>query len=150
MVHTLFEWRYGGHQVSLCGSFSGWTEIPMILLEGSSMVFQIICDLPLGYHQYRFLVDGVWRFNDSDQGCCIQDEYGTINNIILVKSSSSNGPLPEPVPRPSDNEIDVSRHRLFRHLSSYTTYELIPNSGKVFGLDVESAMKYAFHVMYEE
>lgn len=33
--------------------------------------------------QYKFFVDGIWRFDERQ--ACVQDEYGTINNIILVK-----------------------------------------------------------------
>ncbi|KAA8540594.1 hypothetical protein F0562_024487 [Nyssa sinensis] len=161
MVHTLFAWGYGGSQVFLCGSFTGWIVCRrMNLVEGSSIIFQTICDLPPGYHQYKFLVDGVWRFDD--QQLVVQDELGTITNITLVAglellsptlphlASSSGGAHLEPVLQRSDNEIDVSRRHLSMHLLSHKTYELIPNSGKVIALDVKVAVKQAFHVMYEQ
>lgn len=32
LVPIRFEWRYGGHQVHLCGSFTRWLEtVPMAL-----------------------------------------------------------------------------------------------------------------------
>ncbi|XP_059643248.1 sucrose nonfermenting 4-like protein isoform X2 [Cornus florida] len=122
----------------------------MILVEGSSMIFQAIQDLPPGYHQYKFLVDGVWRFDG--QQICVPDEYGRINNVVLVNelASSSSSIHPELVLPWSDNMIDVSRHHLSLHLSSYKTFELIPNSGKVIALDAKVAMEQACHVMYEE
>ncbi|MCD7458470.1 5'-AMP-activated protein kinase subunit gamma-1 [Datura stramonium] len=141
----------------------------MNLVEGSAAVFQRIVDLPPGYHKYKFLVDGVWQV-DQEQ-LCVQDEYGVINNLIFVKESDStpSGLLIEdaqsklvlgfarsmhielkPIMQLSDNEIDISRHHLFIFLSSYRAYELIPNSGKVFALDTEVAVKQAFHIMYEQ
>nr|XP_016503168.1 PREDICTED: sucrose nonfermenting 4-like protein isoform X3 [Nicotiana tabacum] len=165
MVLITFTWRYGGSQVFLYGSFNGWTDqLLMNLVEGSATVFQRIIDLPPGYHQEQL---------------CVQDEYGAINNLILVKesdstpsallredtqsklvsgfarsmhleASSSCGLQLEPVMQLSANEIDVSRRRLFMLLSSSRADELIPNSGKVFALDSDVAVKQAFHIMYEQ
>ncbi|KAM3246355.1 sucrose nonfermenting 4-like protein isoform X1 [Capsicum annuum] len=178
MVLITFTWRHGGTQVFLCGSFHGWSEqIPMNLVEGLVAVFQRIVDVPPGYHKYKFLVDGIWQV-DQDQ-LCVQDEYGEINNLVFVEesgsmpsalpredtqsnlasgsarsmhpeASSSRGLQLEPVMQLSNNEINVSRHRLFMFLSSSQAYELIPDSGKVFALDTEVAVEQAFHIMYEK
>nr|XP_016503167.1 PREDICTED: sucrose nonfermenting 4-like protein isoform X2 [Nicotiana tabacum] len=170
MVLITFTWRYGGSQVFLYGSFNGWTDqLLMNLVEGSATVFQRIIDLPPGYHQYKFFIDGTWQV-DQEQ-LCVQDEYGAINNLILVKESDSTPSALlredtqsklvsgfarsmhlelEPVMQLSANEIDVSRRRLFMLLSSSRADELIPNSGKVFALDSDVAVKQAFHIMYEQ
>ncbi|KAG8388173.1 hypothetical protein BUALT_Bualt02G0098300 [Buddleja alternifolia] len=175
MVQTAFTWRYGGNQVFLCGSFNGWSErIPMVLLEGSATIFQKIIDLPPGCYQYKFLVDGAWLVDQ--QQICDPDEYGTINNIVLVTGtelmspeinaealqpssstliagsmgSSSRGLMNEPVPQLSDREMDLFYQVLSTHLLSSTIYELIPNSGKTFTLDVELEFEQAYHVMYEQ
>ncbi|XP_060205346.1 sucrose nonfermenting 4-like protein isoform X1 [Lycium barbarum] len=178
MVQVTFTWRYGGTQVFLCGSFNGWSEqILMNLVEGSAVVFQRNVDLPPGYHKYKFLVDGIWQVDQ--EKLCVQDEYGAINNLVFVKdtdstpsalpredaqsmmvsgfarnmyleASSSRGLQLKPVMQLSNNEINVSRHRLFIFLSSFQAYELIPSSGKVFALDTEVAVKQAFHIMYEQ
>ncbi|KAJ8553527.1 hypothetical protein K7X08_024205 [Anisodus acutangulus] len=178
MVLVTFTWRYGGSQVFLCGSFDGWSEqILMNLVEGSAVVFQRIVDVPPGYHKYKFLVDGIWQV-DQEQ-LCVQDEYGAINNLVFVEesdsapsgllredaqsklvsgiagsmhleASSSHGQQLKPVMQLLDNEIDISRHRLFIFLSSCRACELIPKSGKVFALDTEVAVKQAFHIMYEQ
>ncbi|KAI3455197.1 hypothetical protein Pfo_011860 [Paulownia fortunei] len=176
MVRTPFTWRYGGHQVFLSGSFNGWSErIPMVLVEGSETIFQRIIDLPPGCYQYKFLVDGTWRVDQ--QQICDPDEYGIINNIVLVSGtefispdfnaeafqpstsrvnaslmpsvgSSSGGPFNEPFLQFSEGEMDVFRQVLSMHLLSSTTYELIPISGKVLALDVEVDVEQAFHAMY--
>ncbi|KAL8545251.1 hypothetical protein ACS0TY_005443 [Phlomoides rotata] len=131
MVQTPFTWRYGGRQVLLSGSFNGWSvRIPMVLMEGSQTVFQKIVDLPPGCYQYKFFVDGTWRVDQ--QQICDVDETGIINNIVLV----------------SGIEISFFRQLLSIHLLSSTTYELIPISGKVIALDIETEVEQAFHVMY--
>lgn len=40
--------------------------------------------------QYKFFVDGKWRVDE--QQICAQDEYGTINNIILVNGAENVSP----------------------------------------------------------
>ncbi|KAJ4961389.1 hypothetical protein NE237_021299 [Protea cynaroides] len=179
MVPTRFAWPYGGRQVFLSGSFTRWTEhLPMTPVEGSSVVFQAIYNLAPGYHQYKFLVDGVWRLDENNP--YVTDEYGMVNNFILVKepevassilrsepllsksgmdvdndifqqaASLSGGTQRELVLQISESDIDVSRRRLSILLSSYTAYELLPDSGKVFVLDVKLPVKQAFHIMYEQ
>ncbi|XP_043724069.1 sucrose nonfermenting 4-like protein [Telopea speciosissima] len=179
MIPIRFAWPYGGLQVFLSGSFTRWTEhLPMTPLEGSSMIFQAICNLAPGYHQYKFLVDGVWRLDENQP--YVTDEYGMVNNIILVKepelapsilrseplpsksgmdvdngtfqqpASLSGGMQREPVFQISESDIDVLRRHLSLLLSRYTAYELIPDSGKVFALDDKLPVKQAFHIMYEQ
>ncbi|KAK9120266.1 hypothetical protein Scep_018359 [Stephania cephalantha] len=177
MAPTRFAWPYGGRQVFLTGSFTRWTDhVLMRPVEGSSMVFQTVLNLAAGCHQYKFLVDGVWRFDE--QNPYVTDEHGSINNIIFVRdpeplpvltsdASSSRqimdvdnriinymaflGSMPrEPVPQISDGEVDVCRHRLSVLMSRYTVYELLPESGKVSILDVKVPVKQAFHVMFEQ
>ncbi|OVA09714.1 CBS domain [Macleaya cordata] len=179
MVPTRFAWPYGGHQVFLSGSFTRWTDhYLMTPVEGSSTVFQAIYNLEPGYHQYKFLVDGVWRLDE--QQPYVTDEHGIVNNIILVKepelvpsilrseASSSNssmdvdngifrhpvllsgGTHQEPLLQIPDGEIYAFRRRLSLLLSRYTAYELLPESGKVIALDVKLPVKQAFHIMYEQ
>ncbi|PIN05633.1 5'-AMP-activated protein kinase, gamma subunit [Handroanthus impetiginosus] len=176
MVQIPFTWRYGGHEVFLSGSFNGWSErLRMVLLEGSETTFQRIIDLPPGCYQYKFLVDGTWQVDP--QQICDPDEYGTMNNMVLVSrteltsrdfnaeafqastsgsarvmpavGSSSGGSLNDPVLQASEEEMDVFRQVLSMHMLSSVMYELIPISGKVIALDVEADVEQAFHVMYD-
>lgn len=163
MVSKEILWPYGGREVFVSFYFNGWTKpIPMIPVEGSSNFFHLIQDLPSGRHQYKFLVDGVWRDNDlQDFG---EDEYGNIGNFILIEPQSmdiDNNPrnLPDKPSLPGggkvelpllDSDVDISRRRLSMHLANLTVYELIPNSAKVFVLDAGVAVRQAFHVMHEQ
>ncbi|XP_058092851.1 sucrose nonfermenting 4-like protein isoform X2 [Magnolia sinica] len=159
MVTTRFSWSYGGRDVFLSGSFTGWSKhVPMTLVEGSSTVFLAICNLAPGHHKYKFLVDGVWRHDE--QQPFFTDEYGIVNNFIFVRepevvssvlrpvasiiqphmevdngayqhaASSSGGMHRELMARFPDADINVSRGRISVLLSSYTAYELLPESGK--------------------
>jgi len=68
-------------QVHLCGSFTNWLEtVPMAPepTPNGGSVFAVVCNLPPGYHQYKFIVDGEWRHDENQ--AFIQDPLGNVNN----------------------------------------------------------------------
>ncbi|XP_030463051.2 sucrose nonfermenting 4-like protein isoform X2 [Syzygium oleosum] len=176
LIPMRFVWPYGGASVFLCGSFYRWSELmPMTPVEGCPTVFQVLCSIPPGYHQYKFFVDGEWR-HDEHQPYATSD-YGIVNTIFLTEANYIPGtPSPdtppgsnmevdeqarrlvrvtdctlmEAVPRISDTDLVVSRHRVTAFLTSHTAYELLPESGKVVALDIDLPVKQAFHILYEQ
>ncbi|PIA44546.1 hypothetical protein AQUCO_01700266v1 [Aquilegia coerulea] len=180
LIPTRFVWPYGGRDVFLIGSFTGWAEhVRMSQVEGCPTVFQTIHSLTPGYHQYKFLVDGEWR-HDERQPFVTAGNYGVVNVILLTRDPDpfpailtpetpgfrshmdvdsdafqrvvtlSDGMLPEAVHVISEADLEVSRHRISVYLSTHTAYELLPESGKVIALDVNLPIKQAFHILYEQ
>ncbi|XP_063937641.1 sucrose nonfermenting 4-like protein isoform X1 [Daucus carota subsp. sativus] len=178
LIPTRFVWPYGGRTVYLSGSFTGWSEhFQMSPVEGCPTVFQTICSLPPGFHQYKFIVDGEWRHDERQP--CVSSNYGTVNTVMLSRDSGYNSAILSPqipsgssmdvdnavfqrlirvsndtandaLPRISEAEIQVSRHRISAFLSTHTAYELLPESGKVIALDVDLPVKQAFHILHEQ
>ncbi|XP_057476323.1 sucrose nonfermenting 4-like protein isoform X1 [Actinidia eriantha] len=180
LIPMRFVWPYGGRSVVLCGSFTGWSgHYPMTPVEGCPTVFQTICNLPPGYHQYKFIVDGEWRHDENQPS--MSGNYGTVNTVLLSGESDyvpailspqmhsgsnmdvdneafqrllqvrvSDGTLREALPRVSEADLEVSRHRIGVFLSTHMAYELLPESGKVIALDVDLPVKQAFHIMHEQ
>ncbi|XP_043811236.1 sucrose nonfermenting 4-like protein isoform X2 [Manihot esculenta] len=62
----------------------------------------------------------------------------------------SDGTATDVVPRISEADLQVSRHRISVFLSTHTAYELLPKSGKVLALDVDLPVKQAFHILHEQ
>ncbi|KAL2229780.1 sucrose nonfermenting 4-like protein [Sesamum indicum] len=180
LIPTRFVWPYGGRVVYISGSFTGWTQWPMTPVEGCPTVFQTICSLPPGYHQYKFVVDGEWRHDEHQP--FISSNIGTVNTILLTRDSDYRPPILSPQVPPSgpgssmdvDNEafqrvvrlsdgtstesvtmisdadLEISRHRITVFMSTHTAYELLPESGKVIALDVDLPVKQAFHILHEQ
>ncbi|KAL6971309.1 AMP-activated serine/threonine-protein kinase regulatory subunit [Sarracenia purpurea var. burkii] len=178
LIPMRFVWPYGGRSVYLCGSFTGWSgHYPMTPVEGCPTVFQTICNLPPGYHQYKFIVDGEWRHDENQP--FVSANYGTVNTVLLARESDyvpvflnphmlsgsnmdvdneafqrlvrvSDGTLHEALPRVLEADLDVSRHRIAVFLSAHMAYELLPDSGKVIALDVDLPVKQAFHILHEQ
>ncbi|XP_043709812.1 sucrose nonfermenting 4-like protein isoform X3 [Telopea speciosissima] len=178
-IPTRFVWPYGGTRVFLSGSFTRWSEhVPMSPMEGCPTVFQAICSLTPGYHQYKFFVDGEWRHDENQP--FVTGNYGTVNTVLLTREPDPNtailfpetpgsrsnmdvdtdtfyrvvtlsdGTLQKAVPRFAENDLEVSRHRISAFLSTHEAFELLPESGKIITLDVDVPVKQAFHILYEQ
>ncbi|XP_058084032.1 sucrose nonfermenting 4-like protein isoform X2 [Magnolia sinica] len=156
-----------------------WSEhLPMSPVEGCPTVFQAICSLTPGLHQYKFFVDGEWRHDERQPS--VTGNYGIVNTVLLAREPDpfpanlipethgsrsnmdvdndafqrvvtlSDGTLQEAAPRISEADIQLSRHRVSVFLSTHTAYELLPESGKVIALDINLPVKQAFHILYEQ
>ncbi|KAJ8766287.1 hypothetical protein K2173_022346 [Erythroxylum novogranatense] len=172
-VLTRFVWPHGGGSVLLSGSFNRWSElVPMSPVEGCPRIFQVIRWLTPGYHQYKFLVDGNWRYDE--HRLCAPSEFGIVNTVQVTANTNynqavnpgmlmeldnngvrslvsvSDGTLTGVIPRIPDSDLQVCRHRISAFLSACTVYELLPKSGKVVALDVDTPVKQAFHILYEQ
>lgn len=162
LIPVRFVWKNGGNSVYLCGSFTQWSQlVPMLPVEGSDNVFQTVYGLMPGYHQYKFYVDEQWR-NDESQPS-VTGDYGVVNTLLLATdymdvdneafrrmARVTDGPPPEVVPSVSEADLLASRQRISVFLCTHTAYELLPESGKVFALDVDLPVKQAFHMLHEQ
>lgn len=177
LIPTRFVWPYGGRSVYLSGTFTGWSQRPMAPVEGCPTVFQTVCSVPPGYHQYKFIVDGEWRHDENQP--FVSGSYGTVNTLLLARESDylpavlttritpssnmdvdnqafqrlvrvSDVALPDDASRISQRDLDISRHRISAVLSTHSAYELLPGSSKVIALDVDLPVKQAFHILHEQ
>lgn len=80
-VVTPFVWKEGGEMVYVTGSFTNWKQwFLMNRSDKNSGEFRLSLELPLGIHQFKFIVDSHWRCSlDYPQ---INDGRGNINNQI--------------------------------------------------------------------
>ncbi|XP_031270390.1 SNF1-related protein kinase regulatory subunit beta-2 [Pistacia vera] len=77
-IPTMITWSYDGQEVTVEGSWDNWkTRIP---LQRSGKDFTIMKVLPSGVYQYRFLVDGQWRYAPDLPWA--QDDVGNSYNIL--------------------------------------------------------------------
>uniref|UniRef100_A0ACD5XF23 Uncharacterized protein n=1 Tax=Avena sativa TaxID=4498 RepID=A0ACD5XF23_AVESA len=177
VVPARFVWPHGGKRVLVTGSFTRWTEhIPMAPVEGCPTVFQVICQLPPGIYQFKFYVDGEWK-HDEGQPTIMTSEYAVVNTLYLTREfdhinnvlspstprsmdvdnenfhrnvSLSDGALQDGSPRISEAAIQISRSRVAEYLNAHSGYDLLPDSGKVIGLDINLPVKQSFHILHEQ
>lgn len=95
-----FEWKEGGSNVQMSGSFlDNWKNKEKLEKNPQTGFFEVILDIPKGIHQFKFIVDQKWMcsseystFIDKNNTNNIIDttNFTTTNNIIIENKSNSN------------------------------------------------------------
>lgn len=79
------------HQVFVAGTFNQWSVDTMPMKQDRKGNWSAQVVLPLGRHEYKFLVDGVWccepGCDGPHAGCkgCVANAFGTMNRTIAVE-----------------------------------------------------------------
>ncbi|GLI62271.1 hypothetical protein VaNZ11_004878 [Volvox africanus] len=80
VVPVVIVWSHGGNHVEVEGSFDNWTTRQPLQKSGKD--FTIIKLLPPGVYQYKFIVDGEWKYDPNQPA--MFDEMRNVNNVIEV------------------------------------------------------------------
>ena len=76
----------GANQVSLVGSFNGWTKgaTPMKTADGSSVW---LVDVPLaeGEHTFMYVIDGIRWMTPPQAEDFVTDGFGQTNGVVIVR-----------------------------------------------------------------
>ncbi|QCD77244.1 5'-AMP-activated protein kinase [Vigna unguiculata] len=77
-IPTMITWSYDGKEVAVEGSWDNWKT--RMSLQRSGKDFTIMKVLPSGVYQFRFIVDGQWRYAPDLPWA--QDDAGNAYNIL--------------------------------------------------------------------
>lgn len=58
---TEFIWNFGGHSVYVTGAWDDW-RVKAALSRTTPTDFTAVLALPIGTFQYKFIVDGTWKY----------------------------------------------------------------------------------------
>ncbi|CAL5413163.1 unnamed protein product [Camellia sinensis] len=115
LIPTRFVWPYRGGSVFLCSSFTGPFE------NGNyGTVNTVFLARESDY------VPGILN-PQMHSGSNMDVDNEAFQRLVRV----SGGPLHEALPRVSEADLEVSRHRITIFLSTHMAYELLPESGKI-------------------
>lgn len=102
-IPVLITWNYEGKDVVVEGSWDNWTSRK--LMQRSGKDHSILLVLPSGIYQFKFIVDGEWRY--SPDLPCIADEMGRVCNLLDVNDYVPENPDSvaefEPPPSPDSS-----------------------------------------------
>ena len=83
-----FEWKEGGAEVKIAGSFlNSWTEKVNLKKNLNTGNFEIMLNIPKGINQFKFIVDGKWVCSSFYETI---KEKNITNNIIDLKNENKN------------------------------------------------------------
>ena len=80
-------WSEGGKKIYLSGSFCHWEKLYLMTKDDREEFYYIIIDLPKGFHQFKFKVDGKWKISSIYQQCNIN---GNVYNYIDNTNTNYN------------------------------------------------------------
>eukprot|EP00882_Tetradesmus_deserticola_P019246 GHRQ01020704.1.p1 GENE.GHRQ01020704.1~~GHRQ01020704.1.p1 ORF type:complete len:234 (+),score=55.50 GHRQ01020704.1:279-980(+) len=81
LVPVVIAWSHGGEHVEVEGSFDNWSSRQPLQRTGRD--FTVIKLLLPGVYQYKFIVDGDWKYDPNQPA--MFDEIGNVNNVIEVQ-----------------------------------------------------------------
>ena len=90
-VPVMFKWTHGGQRVYVTGTFNNWATEGIPMVRSGQEFYQIV-DVPKGVHEYKFLVDGEWKF--SHEQPVLQDTSGNVNNVVDIQFYEKYEPVP--------------------------------------------------------
>ena len=71
-------------EVSVAGTFNNWNSFSHLLRKDSSGKWKLTLDLPLGRHEYRYVVDEEWT-NEQRPMDAAPNPFGGYNNVIELR-----------------------------------------------------------------
>ena len=83
LIPTTFEWDGGGKSIYVTGSFCKWEQF-FLMKRKNDNNYILTLNLPRGYHQYKFKIDGEWKYNNKYPTC---NDGGNINNYLDTTNS---------------------------------------------------------------
>jgi hypothetical protein len=72
-----------GKEVFIASTFNGWEPGKTKLKNNGAGEYAIVLQLPVGRHEYKFVVDYKWC-GDPKNPETIPNDCGTINNVIII------------------------------------------------------------------
>lgn len=81
-VPVMFKWTHGGQRVSITGTFNNWASEGIPMVRSGQEFYQVV-QVPKGVHEYKFMVDGEWKY--SSEQPVLQDVSGNVNNIVDIQ-----------------------------------------------------------------
>jgi len=84
--HRFVLYQSGIKQIEIAGSFTNWQRIPL-QPAGSSGYWEITLEIPPGEHVFSYILDGAKILADPTIPAQEEDDFGTINSILVVEAS---------------------------------------------------------------
>ena len=79
-VPYTFTWDEGGKNVKITGTFGKWSQFYDMKYIPEEKIFKCTINLPRKRHEYKFIVDNVWKYSKKQQ--MKNDDKNNINNFI--------------------------------------------------------------------
>ena len=129
---TKIIWSEGGKEVYLTGTFCNWNKFYLMEKDTKNDIFYIILDLPQGFNQFKFKVDGLWK-NSSVYPKL--NNHGNINNYLEITHKNNDNTNESTVESSSISNINknnnINDNNIIDFNSNKNNKNVIINSIKI-------------------
>ena len=84
--HRFVIYQSGIKHIEIAGTFTNWQRIPL-QPAGLSGYWEITLEIPPGEHVFSYILDGNKILADPTIDVQEEDDFGTINSILIVEAS---------------------------------------------------------------
>ena len=79
-IPTLFQWKEGGNNILITGSFCGWSHRFTMTKNKKNNFYELTLYLPKGEYQFKFIVDNIWKCSNFYP--TVTDLNNNTNNVL--------------------------------------------------------------------
>ena len=135
-IPTLFEWKEGGNNVIITGSFCGWNHNFAMGYNEKSKNYELSLYLPKGEYQFKFIVDNVWKCSNFYEK--VVDNNNNVNNVLnnskqlvekIKENNKDNHRTADSTPK-NNHEI---KNNTVKKINNFKTQPLTDNMRKIYG-----------------
>lgn len=72
-----------GKEIFVAGTFNAWEPNKSRLQDNGAGEYTVALQLPVGRHEYKFIVDNEWCM-DPQNPETIPNDHGSTNNVLVV------------------------------------------------------------------
>ena len=138
-IPTLFEWKEGGNDIIITGSFCGWSHRFAMDLNKKTNNYELLLYLPKGEYQFKFIIDNVWKCSSFYEK--VTDNNNNTNNIIdntkqlteKIKEREKEN-LRTADTTPNNNFYEKNKNRKVKKNINNTTINLNEEMKKIYGI----------------
>lgn len=77
---------------TVAGAFNEWNPTATPLDREADGTWAVDLDLPIGRHEYRFIIDGQWVFDPSNPNL-VPNPFGSMNSVVEVTGDIPKRPV---------------------------------------------------------
>ena len=79
-IPTLFQWKEGGNNILITGSFCGWSHRFTMTKNKKNNFYELTLYLPKGEYQFKFIIDNIWKCSNFYP--TVTDLNNNTNNVL--------------------------------------------------------------------
>ena len=133
-IPTLFQWKEGGNNIIITGSFCGWSHNFAMRKNEKNNIYELTLYLPKGEYQFKFIVDNIWRCSNFYPTVTDQNNNTKELNDIIKEREKENQNTANTTPDFDKNSTNLKKKSNHQNASVNLSEQMKKNYTNLFPL----------------